>query len=347
MNDKEWLEDGRKIPDEVMSYLRKMAVYAVKEKGQNPEDVTRIYNFNRYCIYKWIKIYEEKGYEGLNTVKSKGAENIITPEIDNWIKEIVLTKIPLDFNYETHLWTSLIIAQLLKKQFDIDVCDDTVSLHLKAMGLSYQKPCYFDAKKDDKEIDYFLNEKFPRIKRLAEKLDADIAFEDESGFKINAHAGRTWGLKGKTPIISVNTQRSSINVLSTVTVKGKMQYSLSEKNINSDRFIKFLKQLILNREKPLILFVDRVSFHHSKKVRDFVKDNRKKLRIYFLPRYAPDYNPDEQVWNEMKNNRIGKQPIKNKADLKEKLKSELASLQKMTKRIISFFKLPNTQYAFS
>ncbi|TAK93557.1 IS630 family transposase [Patescibacteria group bacterium] len=347
MNDKEWLEDGRKIPDDVMSYIRKMAVYSVKEKHENPEDVARIYNFNRYCIYKWIKIYEEKGYEGLDTIKSKGAENIITSEIDNWIKKIVLTKTPLDFDYETHLWTSLIIAQLLKKQFDIDVCDDTVSLHLKAMRLSYQKPCYFDTKKDDKEIDYFLNEKFPKIKQLAEKLDADIAFEDESGFKVNAHVGRTWGLKGKTPIISVSTQRSGINVLSAVTPKGKMQYSLSEKTINSDRFIKFLKQLIYGREKPLILFVDRVPFHLSKKVREFVKNNRKKLRIYFLPRYAPDYNPDEQVWNEMKNNRIGKRPIKNKADLKEKLKSELASLQKMTKRIISFFKLPNTQYAFS
>jgi transposase len=347
MNDKEWLEDGRKIPDEVMSYIRKMVVYSVKEKGENPEDVARIYNFNRYCIYKWIKIYEAEGYEGLNTLKAPGAENIITEEIDNWIKETVLNKTPLDFYYETHLWTSLIIAQLLKKQFDIDVCDDTVSLHLKAMGLSYQKPCYFDTKKDQKEIDCFLNEKFLRIKRLADKLDADIAFEDESGFKINAHVGRTWGLKGETPVISVSTQRCGINVLSTVTAKGKMQYSLSEKNINSECFIKFLKQLILNREKPLILFVDRVSSHHSKKVRDFVKNNRAKLRIYFLPRYAPDYNPDEQVWNEMKNNRMGKQPIKSKSDLKEKLKSELASLQKTTNRIISFFKLPNTQYAFS
>jgi transposase len=104
--------------------------------------------------------------------------------------------------------------------------------------------------------------------------------------------------------------------------------------------------LIRNRENPLILFVDRVSFHHSKKVREFVNAHRTKLRIYFLPRYAPDYNPDEQVWNEIKNNRLGKQTILNKADLKEKLKSELASLQKNVNHIISFFKMPNTQYIF-
>lgn len=347
MNDKEWLEDGRKIPDEVMSYLRKMAVYAVKEKGESPETVAKTYNFSRYCIYKWIKIYEEKGYDGLNTSKPSGAERIITSEMDSWIKETILSKTPLDFDYETHLWTSLIIAQLLKKEFDIEVCDDTVSLHLKEMKLSYQKPCYFDKKRSEDEIDYFLNEKFPRIMRLADKIKADIAFEDESGFKINAHSGRTWGLKGKTPIIPVSTQRGGINVLSAVMPEGKMQYSLSEKTIDSNRFIKFLKQLIQNRENPLILLADRVPFHRSKKVRDFVKKNRSKLRIYFLPRYAPDFNPDEQVWNEMKNNRIGKETILNKSDLKERLKSELASLQKATNRIISFFQMPNTQYVFA
>jgi transposase len=347
MNDKEWLEDGRKIPDEIMSHVRKMAVYAVKEKGESPETVARIFNFERYCIYKWIKIYEKKGYEGLNTLKAPGAENIMTDEIDNWVKETILNKTPLDFCYETHLWTSLIIAQLIKKKFDIEVCDDTVSLHLKKMGLTYQKPCYFDKKRDEKEINYFLHEKLPRIKRLADKINADIVFEDESGFKINAHSGRTWGLKGETPVIPISTQRCSINVLSTVQPEGKMRYSLSEKTINSDRFIKFLKQLIRDRENPLILFADRVPFHHSKKVRDFVKANRTKLRVYFLPRYAPDFNPDEQVWNEIKNNQLGKMTIKNKSDLKEKLKSELASLQKNTKRIISFFQMPNTQYAFS
>lgn len=347
MNDKDWLEDGRKIPDDVMSYLRKMVVYAVKELGISPEIVAEAYNFSRYCVYKWIRIYEEKGYEGLNTLKPSGAERIITSEMDDWIKETVLSKTPLDFGYETHLWTSLIIAQLLKKQFDIDVCDDTVSLHLKEMNLSYQKPCYFDTKRKEDEIEYFLTEKFPRIKRLANKIKADIAFEDESNFKINAHAGRTWGLKGKTPVIPVSTQRSGINVLSAVMPEGKMRYSLSEKTIDSDRFIKFLKQLIQNRENPLILLADRVPFHRSKKVRDFVKKNRAKLRVYFLPRYSPDFNPDEQVWNEMKNNRIGKETILNKSDLKERLKSELASLQKATNRIISFFQMPNTQYAFA
>jgi len=65
-----------------------------------------------------------------------------------------------------------------------------------------------------------------------------------------------------------------------------------------------------------------------------------------LPKRAPEFNPDEQVWNEIKNNRIGKQPVKNKVDLRERLVSALDSLKQNTKRVISFFSTPDTRYAF-
>lgn len=67
--------------------------------------------------------------------------------------------------------------------------------------------------------------------------------------------------------------------------------------------------------------------------------------IFFLPKRAPELNPDEQVWGEIKVNRIGKQPVKGKKDLKKRLLSALGSLQKNAKRIISFFNLPDTEYA--
>jgi transposase len=140
-------------------------------------------------------------------------------------------------------------------------------------------------------------------------------------------------------------KRGGYNVLSIVTAQGAMQYSVKEGSISSDVFIEFLKQLIHKRERPLIVLVDHATFHGSKPVRDFVRAHRSKLRIFFLPKRAPEMNPDEQGWEEVKTNRIGKQPVKDKKDLKRRLFSALSSLQKNTKRIISFFRLPNTRYA--
>jgi transposase len=66
---------------------------------------------------------------------------------------------------------------------------------------------------------------------------------------------------------------------------------------------------------------------------------------FFLPRHAPEYNPDEQVWDEIKVNRIGKQSVQDKRDLKKRLYSALASLRRQTKRIRSFFQLPDSKHA--
>jgi transposase len=140
-------------------------------------------------------------------------------------------------------------------------------------------------------------------------------------------------------------ERGGYNLVSRVTAKGAMKYSITEENIESERYIEFLKQLIQARQRPLIVLVDRASFHRSPKVRDFVHAHRARLRIYFLPKRAPELSPDEQVWNAVKHRRIGKQPVKNKKDLKKRLYSTLGSLQKRTGRILSFFQLPDTQYA--
>lgn len=341
----EWLEDGRKIPDDVMRYIRIMAVHAVRELGQSPEEVIKVFNFNRPCIYRWLRLYDEGGYEALKSEMPMGSEPIITEEMDEWLKQTVLTKTPMDFNYDTPLWTCKILMALLKTEFHVWVGESTVRLHLRKLGLTSQKPEYQDSDRDEQEIEHFFNDKFPRIQRLAEKLNADIGFQDEAGVGVMTRYGRTWGLSGQTPTVKACVGKEGFNVLSMITTSGELRYSIKEGSINGERFIDFLLQVMRGREHPLILLVDHASFHMSKEVRTFVRAHRTKIRLYFLPKRCPEFNPDEQVWNEVKVNHIGKQPVKNKKDLKKRLKSVLAGLQKNTQRIFSFFGLDDTKYA--
>lgn len=343
----DWLTDGRKIPDDVMYYIRIMAVHAIRTQGLSPELVAKVYNFNRGCIYRWLKQYDEGGYEALESRMPPGASLAIRADMDAWLKETVLTSTPDKFGYDTNLWTLPILTQLLNQEFGITVSESTVRLHLKALGLTCQQPEYQDAKRDEREIEHFLNDKFPRIQRLAEKMGADMGFEDEAGVGVMTRHGRTWGLRGQTPVVKASMERGGYNVLSVVTTQGALNYSIKEGPINGERYIEFLQALIQERNRPLVLLVDHATFHASKQVRNFVRTHRSQLRIFFLPKRAPEYNPDEQVWNEIKNNHIGKQPVKNKADLKERLVSALDSLKQNIKRVNSFFELPNTQYARS
>jgi hypothetical protein len=68
-------------------------------------------------------------------------------------------------------------------------------------------------------------------------------------------------LVGKTPVVRVCMKRGGYNVLSMVTPKGEMKYSVTVDSVDSVHYIEFLKNLIRDRERPLILLVDRISFH--------------------------------------------------------------------------------------
>jgi transposase len=212
------------------------------------------------------------------------------------------------------------------------------------MGLSYQKPLYRAAEQDPDEVDHFLNEKFPKIQKLAKNIDADIAFEDETGVGISDHAGMTWGEVGKTPEVVKPQKRGGYNVLSIATAQGELHYSIRDDRINSKSFIAFLRQILSGRKRPLILLLDRASFHGSKKVREYVRAHRSQIRIFFLPRYSPEMNPDEQVWNQIKNNDLRKRYIETKKKLKKKLRSALKRLQMNTEKVMSFFRLRDTKY---
>jgi len=85
-----WLDDARLIPDEVMSYLRMIAVHAVRGNGFSPEDVSEMLGISRSSVYAWLKRFKSDGYEGLETKKAPGAEPIVTEAMDTWLKQTVL-----------------------------------------------------------------------------------------------------------------------------------------------------------------------------------------------------------------------------------------------------------------
>jgi transposase len=341
----EWMFDARKIPDEVMNYLRRIAVRAVEEKHYSPEVVADFLDISRSSIYDWLREYREKGEDALDTRKAPGGPQVITPEIDRWLRETILHSTPEAHGYDTVLWTLDILVDLLKDRFGLWVSDTTVALHLHQMNLSCQRPCYQARQQDPRKVEDFLNRKFPMIQRVAEKIDADIAFEDATGIRILTRSGRTWGAVNCPPTVTVNQQRGGYNVLSAITAKGELMFDIEEKTIDGKRYIAFLETILKGRTRPLIVIADNATFHRSQAVRDFVRSQRHQIHLFFFPTHSPELNPDEQVWNEVKHRKLQKQPIKNKSDLKRRIDGALNFLKEKTEKVRSFFQLPDTKYA--
>lgn len=70
-----------------------------------------------------------------------------------------------------------------------------------------------------------------------------------------------------------------------------------------------------------------------------------KLRLFFLPPYSPELNPDELVWNDVKNNAVGRMRLEKPADPHRASVGRLRYLQNSPARVRSFFQAPETRYA--
>ena len=85
--------------------------------------------------------------------------------------------------------------------------------------------------------------------------------------------------------------------------------------------------------------------HKARKVSEFVKEKADgRLSIFFLPPYSPDLNPDEWVWNNVKNDRIGRSVIMSADDLKAKAIGALRRLQKLPGIVRGFLRDPKLAY---
>src|SRR6202521_2696050 len=92
-------------------------------------------------------------------------------------------------------------------------------------------------------------------------------------------------------------------------------------------------RLIAGAERTIFLIVDRGPAHRAKKTKAFVETLGGRLKLFFLPPYSPDRNPDELVWKHLKTDTVGRMVVTDKADFKSKVVSSMRSLQKNPKKI--------------
>jgi DDE superfamily endonuclease len=128
---------------------------------------------------------------------------------------------------------------------------------------------------------------------LAQREKAEVHFGDAAHIRSDHHAGRTWGRRGETPVVQATRARYGMSLISAVTARGHMRFMIKEKgDVNADVFIEVFKRLMVGATHPIFLIVDRGPAHRAKKTKVFVETLGGKLRLFFLPPYSPDRNPE-------------------------------------------------------
>ncbi len=335
--------DARRLKHNELTELRKRGVFAVQE-GQHAVLVAKVLGVQKSTLFGWLARYRRGGWSALDARKRGGRPPKLTAKMLEWIYETVM-KDPGQLEFPFALWTSVMVAELIWRKFRSRLSKASVCRLLNQLGFSPQRPLWRAFQRDGELVEKWVREEYPKIRALAREEKADIFFADEAGVRSDFHSGRTWATRGQTPVVVTTGARFSCNMVSAVSPRGAMRFMLVDGKLTAEVFVEFLKRLLHNWPHKVFLIVDGHPVHKSGAVSRFVASTEGKLRLFCLPPYSPELNPDEQVWNHLKNHRVGKQPIAGPNHLKHMVRSHLRRIQKLPSLVRSFFALPDTVYA--
>ena len=322
-----------------------MAVERVRD-GERASDVIAAYGFNRTTINKWRSAARRPGagVKALLSTPGTGRPRSLTPTQEKRVFRWVNGKDPRQYGLDFGLWTRTVVADLIEKKFDIRLGVTAVGALLAKLGLTPQKPLQRAYQRDPEAIEKWQREIYPSLARQAKQQGAEVHFWDESGFRADTVHGKTWGVKGQTPVVERPGQRQSISAASAVTARGAFWYCTYQGALNADLFVTLLKKMMRHRKKPVHLVLDSLPAHKTAVVKNYVASTKGRLTLHFLPGYAPDLNPDELVWSHVKRTGVARRPLRKGENLRDKIDAQLAKIQKMPQLVRSFFKAPSVAY---
>jgi transposase len=337
------IRDGRKLKRETQSEMRKRAVSMV-HAGESPEKVAQDFGFHRSWIYRALKSFDELGEVGLNVHKATGRTPILDEKKKSILKKIILGKTPNQLKMEFALWTTDQVAIYIERRWGLALSISTITRTLHDLGLSFQKPLVKAFQQNPEAVQNWLDIEYPKIKRSAKKECAEIFFEDEAGLRSDHHSGKTWGEKGKTPVVKATGARFGFNVISAVNNNGKFCFMILDSKFNADKFIDFLSRLIKYKRKKIYLIVDGHPVHKAVKVKNWIENNKEKIKLFFLPSYSPELNPTELAWNCLKT-KMGKKTIVGPDNMKTIAVDILNSFENDPELITSLYREKHVKYA--
>jgi transposase len=337
--------DARRLDHATLEAMRERAVRSVQD-GESAEVVARIIGISRSTIYGWLAQYRRGGWSALKAKPLFGRPPKLDGKKLKWVYDTVTQKNPMQLKFTFALWTREMVARLIKVKFNISLSLVSVGRLLAQLGITCQRPLHRALERDEALVRQWLKQDYPKIRALAQREKANIYFGDAAHMRSDHHAGRTWGKKGETPVVLTTGARYRMSLISAVTSRGHMRFMIKETGgVNAEVFIEFLRRLMIGSKNRIFIIVDRGSAHVAKKTKAFVASLAGQLRLFYLPPYSPDRNPDELVWKHLKADTVGRTSITSLDDFKDKVRSSMLSLQRSPAKIRAFFQKPSLQYA--
>lgn len=316
---------------------RRFHAWKLKCKGWKQKDIATALDVTEGAVSRWLKTCRQRGRAGLWARPHLGRP----PELSAMEKRLIpdyLSHGAEAYGFRGDLWTCPRVAKVIEQELGVSYHRSHVARLLKELNWTPQQPIERAIQRNEKEVAYWRKEVWREMKRKAQLEHRILIFTDESGFYLLPAILRTYAPCGQTPILQVFQTRDHLSVMSGITPHGWLFTLTRTEALNGFDSVYFLKHLLSQIGRKLLVIWDGSPIHRSIEVRTFLADGAaKQIHLERLPAYAPDLNPDEGTWNHLKRVELSNVCCLDLPDLRQQLALAISRLRHRPYLIQSFF----------
>ncbi len=337
--------DARHLASQAQEALRLRVMRAVRA-GMSQSEAARVFGVSRQSVNSWDR---RRGEGGLAMLRSRprGRPQVLylKPYQAATVVRLITDRCPDQLKLPFVLWTREAVRDLIARRFGVRLSVWTVGRYLRRWGFTPQKPLRRAYERDPVAVRRWLKKQYPAIRAWARRERATIFWGDETGMRSDHQAGRSWGRRGQTPVIPGTGKRFRCNMISAITNRGKLAFMVFESRFTTAVLVKFLRRLIRHTKRKVFLIVDGHPVHGAADVERWVARHRGRIRLFFLPGYSPELNPDELLNQDVKTNAVGRKRPRNKGELIGNVRRFLWGTQRRPDKVRNYFRESHVCYA--
>jgi transposase len=341
------LPDARQLSDEVLQALRLRALRGI-EQGFTETEVAELLGVAHETVCRWWTAYAEEGLDALPGPRSgrpPGSGRFLSDAQARHIQGLLDRLSPEELGIAAPLWTRRAVRDLIQNEFAIPLAERTVGAYLKRWGYTPKAPRRHARKQDPAEVREWLDLTYPMLERRATREGAAIFWCDEMGVAADEHPARGYARRGQPARMEVPRPHLRMHQISAISHEGAVHFMTYAGAMNAALFLLFLGRLLRSTTGKLILIADRLKAHEDDAVEEWLAAHRDRLELVWLPRYAPELNPEEYLNQDVKGRVNAEGLPDNKGELRSRLQRFMRRLVHLPEQVRNYFQHPCVQYA--
>ena len=234
-----------------------------------------------------------------------GTGRFLSAQQEVKVQALICRHLPDALGLPHALWSRAAVRALVERRCGVRLAVRSMGTYLARWGFTAQKPLQRVYEQSAAAVQRWLSQEYPAVVARAK---GTIFWDNETGLRSDDVRGRSFAPRGRTPVVRPSHKRARLGLISALTNKGGLRWMLLDGAVKAPALIRFIQRLVQEAGCKVFLILDNLPVHRARSVKDWLAEHRTKIKVFHLPPYSPELNPDEGLNADLKQAATRKPP---------------------------------------